>query len=393
MSDWGGQKTVLDRLKRLWKQGKLLQPDAGQEFPLRIPLRHPSSAELPERFEEARNWITRLREAAERHGYLLEWKEIRHRQLGRNRLPVAAIVPDLKTALRLIGRQRDWRRFRNLAEQTLEAFPQLDDWLHGHPHVVLEHSDDWSRLLGFMAWLQQHPRPGIYLRQVELPGVHTKFIENHRRLLTILLDQVLPPAAIDEDAIGARSFARRYGFLEKPVLIRFRLLDPRQDIAGARDLALTAADFAGIRPSVRSVYITENEINGLAFPEVPESLVIFGLGYGLDVLGKIEWLREKQLFYWGDLDTHGFAMLDQLRADFPGARSLLMDEATLLEHRALWGREPRPTRRPLSRLTGEESRLYDQLRNDSFQPSLRLEQEQIGYAWVRAAVARSQEVE
>ncbi len=42
----------------------------------------------------------------------------------------------------------------------------------------------------------------------------------------------------------------------------------------------------------------------------------------------------------GDIDTYGFAMLDRLRSYHPHIRSLLMDEATLLQHRPLWGREP-----------------------------------------------------
>ena len=38
------------------------------------------------------------------------------------------------------------------------------------------------------------------------------------------------------------------------------------------------------------------------------------------------------LVYWGDLDTHGFAILNRLRECFPHARSMLMDRATLLAH-------------------------------------------------------------
>lgn len=37
--------------------------------------------------------------------------------------------------------------------------------------------------------------------------------------------------------------------------------------------------------------------------------------------------------YWGDLDTHGSAILDRLRAWLPQTRSFLMDRETLLDHR------------------------------------------------------------
>ena len=42
----------------------------------------------------------------------------------------------------------------------------------------------------------------------------------------------------------------------------------------------------------------------------------------------------------------------------PHVVSVLMDEATLLEHRDVWGSEPQPSTAELTRLTEEESALY-----------------------------------
>ena len=46
-------------------------------------------------------------------------------------------------------------------------------------------------------------------------------------------------------------------------------------------------------------------------------ILLFGQGYALDRLGDIPWLHRCPLHYWGDIDTHGFAILDRLRAHFP----------------------------------------------------------------------------
>jgi hypothetical protein len=116
-------------------------------------------------------------------------------------------------------------------------------------------------------------------------------------------------------------------------------------------------------------------------------MVIFGAGYGFESLADAGWLHERQLFYWGDIDTHGFAILDQLRAHFPGAASFLMDRATLMAHRHCWGTEPRPETRELPRLTAEEHLLYDDLRQDHLGERLRLEQEMIGFGWLKTALA------
>ena len=105
------------------------------------------------------------------------------------------------------------------------------------------------------------------------------------------------------------------------------------------------------------------------------------------MLAQTAWLARCQVFYWGDIDTHGFAILDQLRGCLPQARSLLMDRATLLAFKAQWGMEEKPTRRDLPRLNTEEGALYDDLRDNRLRPNLRLEQERIGFGWVETALA------
>ena len=89
----------------------------------------------------------------------------------------------------------------------------------------------------------------------------------------------------------------------------------------------------------------------------------------------------------GNLDTHGFAILDRLRAWLPQTRSLLMDRQTLLEHRERWGVEDRPTRAALTRLTTDEHLLYSELVTDGFGERIRLEQERINWDWAQARLA------
>jgi hypothetical protein len=97
-------------------------------------------------------------------------------------------------------------------------------------------------------------------------------------------------------------------------------------------------------------------------------------------------LREGDTHYWGDVDTHGFAILDQLRARVPSVKSLLMNQETLLHHRGLWGREPDPVNHPLAHLTEDEVAVYDGLRSHRWAQNLRLEQERISFAWVTKLV-------
>jgi hypothetical protein len=154
------------------------------------------------------------------------------------------------------------------------------------------------------------------------------------------------------------------------------------------DITLDADSFAALDPPVRRVIITENEINFLALPPLARSLALFGAGYGWEALAKAQWLHDRDIHYWGDIDSHGFVILDQLRRHFPQARSLLMDRATLLTHEDFWGQEANPARQDLPRLTATEAALYDELRDNRLRPSLRLEQEHLGFGWVQATLGR-----
>ena len=52
-----------------------------------------------------------------------------------------------------------------------EAHAALLPWLLRSPLQSLALAEHWPRLLAVVAWVQAHPRPGVYLRQVDAPGV------------------------------------------------------------------------------------------------------------------------------------------------------------------------------------------------------------------------------
>lgn len=383
--NWTTPADLRAQVQRLWDRGDLLRASVSEGLPwsVRLTLKAPSASDLSDRFDAVREWVRTM--AATPH-VRIDWRDWNHRVQGSQRLPNAVWLDTLPAALALLGRVRQVERFRQLWATTASAQPLLLQWLAKRPLQALEMAERWERLLAVVAWLQAHPRPGVYLRQVDARGVDSKFIEAHRSVLTELLDLALPPDAIHTAASGSAQFARRFGFLDKPVRIRFRPLDPAlptlPGCAGPTDVTLDAASFAALALPVERVFITENETNFLAFPPMQRAIVLFGAGYGWNALQNAAWLHRCTLHYWGDIDTHGFAILDQLRGCLPHAQSLLMDRDTLLAHPSHWGEEPEPVQHDLPRLTPQESLVYDDLRYDRLQSRLRLEQERVGYAWV-----------
>ena len=402
---WTTPADLRAQVQKLWDKGELLRPCVQGDTipPWRLRLSGPSSTELSERFDEVRTWMNALgchAPADKAPRWRIVYREFRHRVLGACAVPDEIWLDTLDDALALLGKHKDHQRFINLVQHTREQQPTLLAWLEKRPLQALGLAQEWPRLLAVVAWLQTHPRPGIYLRQVDVPGVDSKFIEAHRGVLAELLDLALPPEAIDIRATGAGQFGPRYGFKDKPLRVRFRLLDARMGTGllpadAERDITLNQADFARLVLPVSRVFFTENEVNFLAFPPLAGSLVIFGAGYGFEALADARWLHGCRLFYWGDIDTHGFAILDQLRARLPQVQSLLMDRATLMAHPAQWGEEPQPQHRDLTRLTVEEAALLDDLRTHCLRPhragaGVRLEQERVGFEWVKAALAATE---
>lgn len=387
--NWSTPDDLEVQVRKLWERGRLLvaPSEGGATFPLSLRLRRPDSRAMSESFDDVRRWIRALEDGSKPRrgfGYEIESTEIDHRQLGRNRVPAGVSIPTRADALRLVGKQKQADRFERLSAATLQVCAELSTWIGRRPMAVLEHGDDWEKILAVLVWFRANPRPGIYLRQLDIAGVDTKFIETRKALLTELLDVVLSPEGVDASA--KRQFEGRYGLLSKPPLVRFRILDRRHHIGGFSDISVPASQFAELKASIQRVFITENDINGLAFPEVRDAAVIFGLGYALDRLAEVRWLHDKAIYYWGDIDTHGFAILDRLRATFPHAASLLMDRETLMEHRSLWVQEEARHPGPLLRLIADEGSVFDMLVEDRLGERVRLEQERIGFGCVMRAI-------
>lgn len=366
-------------------------------FPITIRFRTPSGKEILDNFDPVRTWIQTLRNNSKEvkgTGYEIVWQTIRHRNLGDQRLPQRILFSTPSDWLAFIHKKTDYRAFETMVAETRRTLPELLPYLAQKPMKALGYAAHWPTVLTVSVWFKDHPLPGKYIRQLDITGVDTKFIETHKALLMDLLPLVTDPAGVDGSIIGLakHGFERKFGLYYDPPLVRLRLLDPDLVHFGLSDLTLPLAELAQFDPGVKTVFITENKINGLAFPWVRQAVVIFGLGYGVEMLQDVCWLGEKDIFYWGDIDTHGFAILSQIRGIFPQVRAFLMDRQTLKAHEVLWGAET-PDKGffgTLAHLTQAEEELFDDLKQNRLGAHLRLEQERIRFSVLLDALRRLQ---
>lgn len=412
---WTTLKEVRTQMLRHWDRGDLLRAVLYQKlftgdtvqsfepagnataFPCKLKLKKPTSSDYGQRYSEVRGWLKAL--SGIRYTRV-DSVETRHPQLGKNIVPASLWIDSLEDAIALIGKGRDVEAFVGIIHQIMSQpreFQQvLISWISKSPLKSLALAEDWEHLLLVHSAILKRPDGALYLRQVSVPGVDTKFIESHRRVLGEWLDSSMDADSVHEQYTGKHGFAKRFGFRDKPVRIRLRSLDSARPLlllpgqAGPNDtLTMNTADvtldhatLCLLNPQHSHIIITENEINYLCLPELTNTIAIFGSGYGLQAIGGIEWVARREVFYWGDIDTHGFAILDELRASLPEVKSLLMDSETLLAHEAFWTSESKPANRSLPRLSESENILYRELLENRMGDGVRLEQELIDYQFV-----------
>lgn len=405
MSQWTTPADIGTRLRRRWVKGDLLRAHAlGEPFlPIEVPLHGPTAEELAERLTAAREWAAALERASEAgRRFSIVYKSVGGRHLGRTDLPGRALIDSYAQAWRVLavdGGRGEVAVFEEVLRAAV-GVPAAHDWALTHPLRAIELAGDWPAILAARDWLEWHRDSGLYLRQVDAPGVDTKVFERHRGVLAAMLGV---PATV-------AGFTSALGFATKPSRVRVRF-DPALFEMPSRfteaELRVGELFDAQIEPS--SVLIVENEITYLSVPVPERGVVLFGAGYvaghagslgagGTPIAGELDrpeyesaqsvplgWLRQASargvVSYWGDLDTHGFRILDRVRAHLPEVRSILMDRDTLLAHEARWGAESTPTNVALTRLTDAEFALYTDLVTDRYGSAVRLEQERIDWAW------------
>jgi hypothetical protein len=360
----------------------------GGAWPLTLGLGPPTEKSAAEDAAAVRSWADAW--AAWGKAGKVVWEERRWPRLGAQPLPVRLQLDDAADVASVVGEAGRWQqasaRYRQLAERwpvlaAKAAVSRHFEELADYPAV------DFDRLLALLVWLEQNPASDLYLRQLPVEGMHTKWIERRTRLVCDFV-RVLrgEPESSDIYALC--------GLKRAPHRLRLRLLckELRQSVGGLGDVEAPVDSLARLPILPTAAIIVENLETGLALPERPGTVALMKLGHAVSALGALPWLRQARVVYWGDIDTHGFVILDRARQTLPSLKSVLMDEATLLAYRDLCGEEQAPhPETELPALTPEERAVYEGLRRDRWGRQLRLEQERLPWkvAWAAVAAALS----
>ena len=354
----------VERDRRDWSVGD--HAAAVLELPLHPPTERAVRAEPGAAQLWARSW---------RDEGAVRWVTRSWPSFGTQQVPERLILTGAEAIAAFAGRdmQRDWHRMRDAVAALRDRFGETEPFTAALLRSASTIADlppiELERLQAMLGWLIDHPDSRLRLRQLPVRGVHTKWLEQHRGLVTRLHEALTGRASL--------------GLTEKPVLIRVRVLDPALRPGGLEDLTLPLDELALITAPAE-VLVVENLETLLALPSLPATIGIAGLGFGVGGrLRPIPWMRTARVRYWGDLDSQGFRILDDLRATLPTAASLLMDLPTLEAHRDLAVQEDQNTFGSSSRLTADELETLAALRAGG---GLRIEQERLEWGWVLSRI-------
>lgn len=391
-----------DKVASSWRSGRIAKAALGAVdgmFPLEINLGSAGRRAFDTAPQKVIEHAQALKKASTRGegGFLIKWQTIRPSGWQSQTVPRYAVftTPEMAAAFLGATERTHLRQLLSVAERTAAQAPELLPLVQSKPFVAIKHAAKWGSLLDVVGYFLDNPRPGVGLREIAVPGIDSKFIENNKQILDVMLSWTMPEEALDRSASGVigGGFERRHGLVTSDPLIRFRLLDPDEHRPfGIGDFSVPSRDFHAADIHCDVVIICENKRTFETFPAVAGGIVLWGQGRAVALLGGATWLRGRRLIYWGDIDSHGFSILSHLRSHFPHTESMLMDQETLLAHRNLWAQELDSERCLLHQphLTHSESELLRLLISNELGINIRFEQEWLNPALLQQALAKRQ---
>ncbi len=305
-------------------------------------------------------------------GWSIRWEDWNSKKLGKQKWPSSITIETDEDYLYLIKKGEEVGQFKRQLSELVGWRKEIRSFLLDRTNAVLEYKPIWAEICNVVDYLMQNDVKGYYLRSLPLP-VHTKFIENNKAFIYSLLKHLAPERFPN---VSVR-FEEALGLREKQYVYTMRWLDNALAVKymhGHEVFGLSKAGLNNVNWEIEEVWLVENETNLYLLPERRGALVLFSKGHAVTQLSNIPFLERAKLIYWGDLDEHGFIMLNNFRKIYRHAKSMFMDKQTVEQHRNQMLKQP-------ERYKTEALEFLSDLEMEAFkilkQSNGRIEQEQL----------------
>lgn len=319
-------------------------------------------------------------------GYKLDVETVNSQKNGEQTKVSRIYFENENDYLSFINEKKSYKLFdtaiSKIKNSNLLSNEKFVEWAKAHLTDLCaepESNHFWTDVCLCADWLNKNQDSNLYIREIPLP-VHTKFIEQNKKIIK----------SLTEKADSEYEFEITFGLRAKPDFVRFRSLSDNIMLpfseSRLNECQILLDDFSKLDESflhkIKNIFIVENEMVYLTFPRYKDSICIWGQGYKVNILNGIEWFKSKELYYFGDLDEHGFDILSTYRRRYPQIQSFCMDNKILEEYRQFLvnGKKLENERIP-ENLNETEKECFMILRSVKSEKN-RLEQERISVAYI-----------
>jgi hypothetical protein len=366
---------IKEQSLKWWKEVLLSTIESVPYFPKEVSrIGKVSSKDILNKLSDYKQSIELLKSNSKENkkaGYTLHTTERQFDKIGSQSVPEKITIESISDYLQVTGKEKEYQIFLKNFSIIISELPSLLEWVKANPTKMIEH-ETWNETLKVCKFFMATPKPKLYVRQLPI-DIHTKYIFNNRGIVESLLEFLIP----EHINTGETKFESRFNLKYSEHLVRIRFLDTRlSPLDNVTDISLTISEFMNFNLHCDSIFVTENLMNFLTLPSLERTIAIWsGGGFNVSHLQNIQWLRTKQFYYWGDIDAHGFQILNQFRMYFPNTISIMMDEETLSNFASAAGQKA--ANQNLKHLLESELELYNHLQANN----IRLEQEKITHAY------------
>ncbi len=406
--DWARQRFANQR--RYWFDG-------GGEWPLSVSLERPTRSVVLRDVAAVKAWSATWRAWLDRrrpNDPSVEVDEVAWPGMGPQTFASRLTFADASTVARFVGESAAWDLASARRTRLVASWPPLARSGLGTFYVDLarEAPEDFDRLMALLSWFMAHSNSGLYVRQLPVEGVDTKWVDRTRRSLVSQLllrakGGIAPPEAPDAvatdapqtelvnpsptpvgeepaDNLSAYDFHRICGLRRPPIRARIAVLCPglRQQIGGVRDLESSIEDLVRLPIRPCGIIVVENLETAYSLEDAPGVIAAVKLGNAVGLVSQFPWARGLPVLYWGDVDTYGFSILAQARQALEPhgshVESVLMDALTVEKYLALIVNEPVQASNVGHRwLRPTEIEVYEGLLGNRWGTNVRIEQERL----------------
>lgn len=344
-------------------------------FPIKINLKAPDGRMAVDNLPSFREFIESWKSYP--HQNFVEWETKSYRSLGEQRVPRFFMLHSIQDLILALGKEAEvrsevWR---------VNMAPLLELPRDGIYPVLVKHLStiegisyqDCLLLKELMAQLSLNMGVGGYLRALPLVGVDTKFVENYQLLISDILD-----AIYDGEVSRKGGLLGWLGCLENPkgwICVRPLCSDAESKMGGFPILQLSIDVLSRCGLPATNILVVENMQSGLGLPRLDNTIAVFGGGKNVAWMSA-DWLKNKQVAYWGDIDTWGLSILSDVRAKLPTVTPLMMNIETIENFQERMVIEPESVDLCPSGLNDAEKEVFFGLKSGRFKLS-RLEQERL----------------